>query len=121
MKCNINFQSLAFDKVLPYDGAVECLLKKDDKYFLRLKAPDAKEVVFRYEEIDHPCVKDADGIWSCEYTPRTAMNYVQLGVSSHKLGNEFFANVLLPTKNVTSENVIETIRGTHWDMSAYDY
>jgi ribose transport system substrate-binding protein len=51
----------------------------------------------------------------------TAMNYVQLGVSSHKLGNEFFANVLLPTKNVTSENVIETIRGTHWDMSAYDY
>ena len=51
----------------------------------------------------------------------TAMNYVQLGVSSYKMGNEFFANVLLPTKNVTSENVIETIRGTHWDMSAYDY
>ena len=37
------------------------------------------------------------------------------------MGNEFFANVLLPTKNVTSENVIETIRGTHWDMSAYNY
>ena len=51
----------------------------------------------------------------------TAMNYVQLGVSSHNMGNEFFANVLLPTKNVTSENVIETIRGTHWDMSAYNY
>ncbi|MBR4992956.1 MAG: esterase family protein [Lachnospiraceae bacterium] len=80
MKYNINFQSLAFDKVLPYDGAVECLVKKDDKYFLRLKAPNAGEVVFRYEEIDHPCVKDSDGIWSCEYTPGTAMNYVQLKV-----------------------------------------
>ena len=51
----------------------------------------------------------------------SAMNYVQLGVTGHKLGNEFFANVLLPTKNVTSENVMETIRGTHWDMSAYNY
>ena len=51
----------------------------------------------------------------------SAMNYVQLGVTGHKLGNEFFANVLLPTKNVTAENVMETIRGTHWDMSAYNY
>ena len=51
----------------------------------------------------------------------TAMNYVQLGVNSKKLNNEFYANVLLPTKNVTSENVIETIRSTHWDMSAYNY
>ncbi|MCR4771219.1 MAG: sugar ABC transporter substrate-binding protein [Oscillospiraceae bacterium] len=51
----------------------------------------------------------------------SAMNYVQMGVNSKKLNNEFFANVLLPTKNVTSENVIETIRGAHWDMSAYNY
>ena len=51
----------------------------------------------------------------------SAMNYVQMGVNSSKLGNEFFANVLLPTKNVTEDNVIETIRGAHWDMSAYNY
>jgi len=51
----------------------------------------------------------------------SAMNYVQLGVSASKLGNEFYADVMLPTKNVTEENVIETIRGTHWDMSAYNY
>ena len=51
----------------------------------------------------------------------SAMNYVQLGVNATKLGNEFYADVMLPTKNVTEENVIETIRGTHWDMSAYNY
>ena len=51
----------------------------------------------------------------------SAMNYVQMGVNADKLNNEFFANVLLPTKNVTSENVLETIRGAHWDMSAYNY
>ena len=51
----------------------------------------------------------------------SAMNYVQLGVTGHNLGNEFFSNVLLPTKNVTIDNVLETIRGTHWDMSAYNY
>lgn len=51
----------------------------------------------------------------------SALNYVQLGVSSHNMNNEFFANVLLPTKNVTYDNVLETILGTHWDMSAYSY
>ena len=51
----------------------------------------------------------------------TAMNYVQLGVTGNKLGNEFYSNVLLPTKNATSENVLDIIRSTHWDMSAYNY
>ena len=51
----------------------------------------------------------------------SAMNYVQLGINGNSLGNEFFSNVLLPTKNVTADNVLETIRGTHWDMSAYNY
>ena len=51
----------------------------------------------------------------------SAMNYVQLGVVGAKLGNEFYANVMLPTKNVTAENVLETIRSAHWDMSAYNY
>lgn len=51
----------------------------------------------------------------------SAMNYVQLGVVGAKLGNEFYANVMLPTKNVTSDNVLETIRSAHWDMSAYNY
>ncbi|MBQ8930160.1 MAG: sugar ABC transporter substrate-binding protein [Oscillospiraceae bacterium] len=50
-----------------------------------------------------------------------ALNYVQLGVNSNNLSNEFYANVLLPTKNVTGDNVLEIIRGTHWDMSAYNY
>ena len=51
----------------------------------------------------------------------SAMNYVQLGINGHKLGNEFFANILLPTLNVTKDNVLEVIAGTHWDMSAYNY
>ena len=51
----------------------------------------------------------------------SAMNYVQLGVTGNKLGNEFYSNVLLPTMNATSENVLDIIRSTHWDMSAYNY
>jgi len=51
----------------------------------------------------------------------TAMNYVQLGINGYSLGNEYFANVLLPTLNVTKDNVLEVIAGTHWDMSAYNY
>lgn len=51
----------------------------------------------------------------------TAMNYVQLGVNGYKLGNEFYTNVYLPTLNVTSDNVLNVIAGTHWDMSAYNY
>ena len=51
----------------------------------------------------------------------SAMNYVQLGVNGNKLGNEFYSNVLLPTKNANSENVLDIIRSTHWDMSAYNY
>ena len=51
----------------------------------------------------------------------SAMNFVQLGVVGAKLGNDFYANVMLPTKNVTADNVLETIRSAHWDMSAYNY
>ncbi|MCR5388060.1 MAG: substrate-binding domain-containing protein [Lachnospiraceae bacterium] len=51
----------------------------------------------------------------------TAMNFVQLGINGHKLGNEFYANTYLPTLNVTKENVLDVISGTHWDMSAYNY
>lgn len=51
----------------------------------------------------------------------TAMNYVQLGINGYSLGNEFFSNILLPTLNVTKDNVLEVIAGTHWDMSAYNY
>ena len=51
----------------------------------------------------------------------SAMNFVQLGVNGNSLGNEFYANVYLPTLNVTSDNVMGIISGTHWDMSAYNY
>lgn len=51
----------------------------------------------------------------------SAMNFVQLGVNGNKLGNEFYANVYLPTLNVTADNVLSIISGTHWDMSAYNY
>ena len=51
----------------------------------------------------------------------SAMNLVQLGINGKALGNEYYANVYLPTLNVTADNVLETIGNTHWDMSAYNY
>lgn len=51
----------------------------------------------------------------------SAMNLVQLGVNGYSLGNEYYANVFLPTINVTADNVLDIISGTHWDMSAYNY
>lgn len=51
----------------------------------------------------------------------SAMNFVQLGINGKGLGNEYYANVYLPTLNVTADNVLEIIKGTHWDMSAYNY
>lgn len=78
MNYSVNVQTLAFDRVLPYDGAPECLVTKNGKKYLQIKAPDANSVVFRYEECDHVCERNSEGIWTTEYTPETAMNYVQL-------------------------------------------
>ena len=46
---------------------------------------------------------------------------IQTGANSVSMGNEFFANIVLPTQIVTQENVLDVIKGTHWDMSAYNY
>ena len=51
----------------------------------------------------------------------SAMNFVQLGINGKSLGNEYYTNVFLPTHNVTADNVLDIISGTHWDMSAYNY
>ena len=51
----------------------------------------------------------------------SAMNFVQLGINGKSLGNEYYANVYLPTLNVTADNVYDIISGTHWDMSDYNY
>ena len=51
----------------------------------------------------------------------SALNFVQLGVNGNKLGNEYTSTVLLPTFNVTTDNVKNVIATTHFDMSAYNY
>ena len=85
MKYNTSFQALAFDRVLPYEGQVECLVSEGGKYFLQIMAPKAAEVNFRYNEIDHYCSKDENGIWKTEYTAEGAINYVQLIVDGVEL------------------------------------
>ena len=50
-----------------------------------------------------------------------ALMNIQTGANSVSMGNEFFANIVLPTQIVTQENVLDVIKGTHWDMSAYNY
>ena len=50
-----------------------------------------------------------------------ALMSIQTGANSVSMGNEFFANIVLPTQIVTQENVLDVIKGTHWDMSAYNY
>ncbi|MBO7387137.1 MAG: esterase family protein [Lachnospiraceae bacterium] len=85
MKYNTFFQALAFDRVLPYEGQVECLVYEEGKPFLQIKAPEADKVNFRYEEIDHYCTKDESGIWKTPYTAVSAMNYVQLIVDGVEL------------------------------------
>lgn len=80
MKYNINEQALGFDKVLTYEGQVPCLIEKDGKRFLQIKAPNANAVSFTYQDVEHPCEKSAEGIWQAEYTLTTNMNYVQLKI-----------------------------------------
>lgn len=46
---------------------------------------------------------------------------IQTGVSAASLNAEFTAQVTLPCKIVTIDNVLDTIATTHWDMSNYDY
>lgn len=85
MNYNINEQALAFDRVLPYEGQIECFVQKNGKNYLQIMAPNANTVVFRYQEVDHECTKDANGVWSTEYTATTAMNYVQLKIDGVEL------------------------------------
>lgn len=51
----------------------------------------------------------------------TALTYVQTGYTANSQNIEFVPSVELPTKIVTSENVLDIIKTTHWDMSSYNY
>lgn len=50
-----------------------------------------------------------------------ALMCIQGGVTAPSMNNEFFANIVLPTTIVTSDNIMDIIAMTHWDMSDYDY
>ncbi len=50
-----------------------------------------------------------------------ALMCIQSGANAVSMGNDFFANIVYPTKIVTKDNVMDVIKTTHWDMSAYDY
>ena len=78
MRYNTSFQPLAFDKVLPYEGQVDCLVYENGKPYLQIRAPKALEVQFRINEVEYPCHKDDDGVWKMPYTAEGAINYVQL-------------------------------------------
>lgn len=78
MNYNINEQPLGFDSVLLWENQVPVLKKEGERYFLQIKAPDAKKVAFIIEETEHPCTMDEDGIWRTEYTVRLGIHYVQL-------------------------------------------
>ena len=50
-----------------------------------------------------------------------ALMCIQNGITASSLNNDFFASIILPTKIVTKDNVLDIIANTHWDMSAYNY
>lgn len=80
MNYNINEQKLGFDRVLPWEGQVPALVKEGDRYFLQVKAPEAKKVTFTMNEEEFPCSRNEDGIWRMEYTIRVGIQYVQLKI-----------------------------------------
>lgn len=51
----------------------------------------------------------------------TALSYCQTGYTGASQNLEFVPTVVLPTKIVTKDNVLDIIRSTHWDMSNYNY
>ena len=80
MNYNINEHKLGFDRVLPWEGQVPALVKEGDRYFLQVKAPEAKKVTFTMNEEEFPCSRGEDGIWRMEYTIRVGIQYVQLKI-----------------------------------------
>lgn len=80
MNYNINEQKLGFDRVLPWEGQVPALVKEGDRYFLQVKAPEAKKVTFTMNEEEFPCSRGEDGIWRMEYTIRVGIQYAQLKI-----------------------------------------
>lgn len=80
MRYNINEQALGFDKVLVYESQVPCLIEKEGKRYLQVNAPEAGTVSFTYQDEEHQCTRDDDGVWRVEYTLNTNMNYVQLKI-----------------------------------------
>jgi len=56
------------------------------------------------------------------FTMTNMMLYsIMLGINSATLGLEFTPSLELHTTIVTSENIDEVIKGTHWDMSSFGY
>lgn len=80
MNYNINEQELGFDRVLPWEGQVSALVKEGERYFLQIKAPEAKKVSFSMNEKEFLCTRNKDGIWRMEYTLRSGIQYVQLKI-----------------------------------------
>lgn len=88
MNYNINEQCLAFDRVLPWEGQVKPLIwTEDGKCRLQVMAPEAQNVSFSIEDIERPCTKDAEGIWSVEYPLRVGMHYVQMKIDGVEVLN----------------------------------
>ena len=85
MDYNTSFQTLAFDRVLPYEGQVECLVYENGRPYLQIMAKEASKVNFRYGEVNHYCEKNDMGIWKTPYTAEGAINYVQLIVDGVEL------------------------------------
>ena len=85
MNYNINEQKLGFDRVLPWEGQVSALVKEGERYFLQIKAPEAKKVSFSMNEKEFPCTRNKDGIWRMEYTLRSGIQYVQLKIDDAEI------------------------------------
>lgn len=77
-KYSVNEQSLAFDRVLLWEGQVAPLVWDEDICYLQLAAAEAKCVECRIAEQTFAFTKENDGIWRMVYPFREGIQYIQL-------------------------------------------
>ena len=71
---------LCFNDVLCYDGRPDPVIKRGDKYFLRLLEKGAKTVQMFFADSIYDFEETGEGIWEVELPFTTAFNYVQIKV-----------------------------------------
>jgi enterochelin esterase family protein len=75
---------LCFNDVLPYDGRPAPLVKRDGKYYLRLKEVGATKVQMAYAEAIFDFTNTGDDIWEIRLPFKSAINYVQIIVDGRE-------------------------------------